>query len=193
MALLLRERCKAAGALLIFDEIQTGAGRLGTPLAAQYFGVEPDMVTLAKGMGSGFPVAALLVNAKVAGNVGQGDLGSTFGGGPLACAAVLATLGILKEEQLAQRAAELEKHLRDRLGGLSWLKVRGAGLLLGLEVGEHAGALKAHLFARRLIVGGSNDPGVLRLMPPLTVSDEAIERLIYVIHEFNPIAQESAG
>ncbi|HJV23237.1 MAG TPA: aspartate aminotransferase family protein [Holophagaceae bacterium] len=183
----LREKCTAAGTLLIFDEVQTGFGRLGHPFAFHAFGVRPDLVTCAKGIASGVPMGALLMSEGLATRVGPGMLGSTFGGGPLACAALLATLEVITQEGLCDRAAALEMKLRTGLQGSVVQAVTGQGLLLGLQAGAAASALKAHLLERRILVGGSHDPAVLRLMPPLTLSDVAVAAFLDAVHAFSPI------
>ena len=179
----LRDKCTQSGALLIFDEVQTGIGRLGAPFAANLYGIEPDIITCAKGMASGVPMGGVLMCAGVASGLSAGDLGSTFGGGPLACAALNATLKIIKDENLMAHASALARHMCVNMHGVV-RKVRGAGLLLGLEAGAQAKVLKAHLFGRRILVGGSDDPAVLRLMPPLNVSMGAVDRLLDVVAEF---------
>ena len=179
----LRARCDEAGALLVFDEIQTGMGRLGAPFAAQLHGVRPDLLTAAKGLASGVPMGAVLMSAEVASQLKPGDLGSTFGGGPLACAALEATLDVILGEGLMGRAASAAGWLREALKGSTVETVLGEGLLLGLRT-PHAAALKKHLFARRILVGGSSDPAVLRLMPPLMVSHGALQSLVEAIHAF---------
>ena len=179
----LRAKCDAAGTLLIFDEVQTGMGRLGAPFAAQASGVKPDMITAAKSLASGVPMGALLMTEPVAAALKPGDLGSTFGGSPLACAALIATLKVITDEALMARALEAESILRNQLQGTAVGAVRGAGLLLGLETAD-AAALKAHLFARRILAGGSGDPRVLRLMPPLTITDASLSALVEAIHTF---------
>ncbi|NTW87059.1 MAG: aminotransferase class III-fold pyridoxal phosphate-dependent enzyme [Holophagaceae bacterium] len=181
----LRAKCDAAGTLLIFDEIQTGMGRLGTPFAAQFYGVRPDFVTSAKGLASGVPMGALLMTAKVAAKLKSGDLGSTFGGGPLACAALIATVEAITTEGMLANAAAAAASLRQELVGSVVTEVLGEGLLLGLRC-AHAAALKKHLLAQHILVGGSSDPTVLRLMPPLNLSDEALDALIAAIHAFVP-------
>jgi len=183
--LALRAKCDATGTLLIFDEIQTGMGRLGTPFAAQFYGVRPDLTTSAKGLASGVPMGALLMTAAVAAKLKGGDLGSTFGGGPLACAALLATVEIIEAEGLMARAAAAAVRLREELMGSVVTDVLGEGLLLGLR-SAHAAALKKHLLEQHLLVGGSGDPSVLRLMPPLNVSEEALQALIAAIQSFAP-------
>jgi acetylornithine/N-succinyldiaminopimelate aminotransferase len=180
----LREKCTRAGTLLVFDEVQTGIGRLGMPFAAQLYGVAPDLITCAKGMASGVPMGGVLMNAEVAAALKPGDLGSTFGGGPLACAALIATLKVIADEQLMPRAGKLAKQVRAGLNTGIVRKVRGEGLLLGLDAGTQAKALKTHLLKHQILVGGSDDPAILRLMPPLTVTDQAVERLLASISAF---------
>ncbi len=180
----LRRLTSAAGTLLIFDEIQTGVGRLGFPYAATKHGVLPDMITSAKGLASGVPIGALLMTEAIAAQLKQGDLGSTFGGSPLACAALLATLEVIEQEQLMERALTCERKLRQMLDGSCVQAVRGSGLLLGLEVPGAAKELKAHLQENCILVGGSSDPEVLRLMPPLNLSDDAMAALAAEVHRF---------
>lgn len=179
----LRNKCSQSGALLIFDEVQTGIGRLGTPFAANFYHVQPDLITCAKGMASGVPMGGVLMSATVASQLKPGDLGSTFGGGPLACAALLATLDVTQSEQLMLHATERAGRIRAAAGGVV-REVRGEGLLLGLNCGSSAKALKAHLFSKHILVGGSDDPGVLRLMPPLTVSTQAVDTLLNALAAF---------
>jgi acetylornithine/succinyldiaminopimelate/putrescine aminotransferase len=181
----LRAKCDAAGTLLIFDEIQTGMGRLGTPFAAQYYGVRPDLITSAKGLASGVPMGATLMTAAVAARLKGGDLGSTFGGGPLACAALLATVDVIESEGLMANATAAAARLREDLKKSVVSEALGEGLLLGLR-SAHAAALKQHLFAHHILVGGSGDATVLRLMPPLNVSGEAIDAIVTAIHAFAP-------
>ncbi len=175
---LLAERCREAGTLLIFDEVQTGMGRVGFPFAADRLGVVPDLLTLAKSLASGVPMGALLLHGEVAARLSSGDLGSTFGGGPLACAALLATLEVIEQEGLLGRARTFENRIRNRLTGQGVIStVLGAGCLLGLRAPGHAAPLKQWLEERGLLVGSSKDPDVLRLMPPLVISDKAIDAL----------------
>ncbi len=182
----LREKCSREGALLIFDEVQTGVGRLGAPFAAELYGVTPDFLTSAKGIASGVPMGALLMTASMAALVKQGDLGSTFGGGPLASAALIATLEVIQREKLMQNALMQAERIRAGLAGTVVREVRGEGLLLGLVAGAFAAALKQHLQDRRILVGGSSDPEVLRLMPPLNVSSASVDALLAAIKDFHP-------
>ena len=181
----LRAKCDASGTLLIFDEIQTGMGRLGVPFASQFYGVRPDFMTSAKGLASGVPMGALLMTASVAAKLKGGDLGSTFGGGPLACAALIATVDAITGEGMMANAAKAAARLRQELAGSVVSEVLGEGLLLGLR-SAHAAALKKHLLACHILVGGSGDATVLRLMPPLNLSDEALSALITAIQSFVP-------
>lgn len=185
----LRAKCTQAGALLIFDEVQTGVGRLGAPFAANLYGVTPDIITCAKGMASGVPMGAVLMRADIAAQLKAGDLGSTFGGGPIACAALLATLKVIQDEQIMPHAVACARYIRTAVSETVH-NVRGEGLLLGLDCGPQAMALKAHLFKERILVGGSDDPNVLRLMPPLTVSIHAVETLLDSLSTF--AAEEAA-
>jgi acetylornithine/succinyldiaminopimelate/putrescine aminotransferase len=180
----LREKCSAAGTLLIFDEVQTGVGRLGRPFAAEFYGVKPDFITSAKGLASGVPMGALLLTGAIAAQLKPGDLGSTFGGGPLASAALLATLKVIQEEGLMARAAQCAAAIREGLAGSVIQSVRGEGLLLGLETGGSAAPVKAHLEGHRILVGASTDPAVLRLMPPLNLSDAALDALLAALRGF---------
>jgi acetylornithine/succinyldiaminopimelate/putrescine aminotransferase len=141
-------------------------------------------MTLAKGIASGVPMGALLMTAEIARALKSGDLGSTFGGGPLACAALLATLDVIREERLMDNAAVQAARIRAALTGSFVTEVRGEGLLLGLKAGPRAGALKKRLQESRILVGGSSDPEVLRLMPPLNVSVATVDSLLAAIHEF---------
>jgi acetylornithine/succinyldiaminopimelate/putrescine aminotransferase len=180
----LREVTAAAGALLILDEVQTGMGRLGQPYAAGKYRVRPDLLTTAKGLASGVPMGALLMTAEIADSLKPGDLGSTFGGSPLACAALLATLDVIQEEKLMARAVNAEAEIRQSLTGSCVIEVLGNGLLLGLRVPSRASALKQHLEQKGILVGNSADPEVLRLMPPLNLTDEAIAALAQAVREF---------
>jgi len=180
----LRERTRAAGCMLIYDEVQTGVGRLGHPYVAGLHGVQPDLVTSAKGIASGVPMGALLISGPVAVALKPGDLGTTFGGGPLACAALLATLQVILEEGLMPKTRILEDMIRQGLKGTCVSEVVGTGLLLGLKVPGGAAKLKAHLQQQRILVGGSGDPEVLRLMPPLNLSLVAVSALLDAVHAF---------
>ncbi|MGH8427022.1 MAG: aspartate aminotransferase family protein [Gammaproteobacteria bacterium] len=180
----LKEKCTKVGTILIFDEVQTGIGRLGASFAAKFYGVAPDLITCAKGLASGIPMGGVLMAAHVAAALKPGDLGSTFGGGPLACAALIATLEVIRDEKLMTHATTLSEIIRSGINREVVREVRGEGLLLGLDAGDRAKALKAHLLENHILVGGSDDAAVLRLMPPLTVSAGAVEVLLDAIDTF---------
>ncbi|MGI8436452.1 MAG: aspartate aminotransferase family protein [Chthoniobacterales bacterium] len=181
----LRTRTADAATFLIFDEIQTGIGRLGAPFAAAKYEARPDLLTSAKGIASGVPMGAVLMTEAIAAQIKPGDLGSTFGGSPLACAALLATLAVIEKEELMQHALAAEEKIRQSLRETCVSEILGTGLLLGLRIPGGAAALKKHLQASNILVGGSSDPEVLRLMPPLILSDEAIAALGHAVRSFS--------
>ena len=180
----LQEKAQAAATLLIFDEVQTGMGRLGHPFAASRYSIHPDLITCAKGLASGVPMGALLLSDAVARCLKPGDLGSTFGGSPLACAALLATLEVIQGEGLMDRALAAEGELHKGLAGSCVTTLRGEGLLLGLQIPGGGAKLKQHLYAKRILVGGSSHSEVLRLMPPLNLSPLAVEALLEAVTTF---------
>jgi acetylornithine/succinyldiaminopimelate/putrescine aminotransferase len=171
----LRVLADQVGALLIFDEIQTGLGRTGTLWVGDYWGVTPDLITLAKGIASGVPMGATLVSSRLAATIHLEEHGSTFGGGPLACAAADATLSTILDDNLAAHAAAMERLVRDTYADLPHLQeIRGLGLLLGLRFDRPVKPIQAAALEGGLILGTSGDPTVLRLMPPLVVTAEQI-------------------
>jgi acetylornithine aminotransferase len=173
-----------AGALLVLDEVQTGVGRTGHWFAHQAAGVEPDVVTLAKGLGGGLPIGACLAFGDAAGLLGPGQHGSTFGGNPVTCAAALAVLETVEADGLLSRAAELGATLADGVRGLGHPlvdHVRGVGLLVGIAlVRPVAGAVEAALRERGVLVNAVQ-PSVLRLAPPLVLSDEDLALFLAVL------------
>jgi len=173
----LRLRTRELGAMLVFDEVQTGMGRLGAPFAANLFQVSPDILTTAKGLGGGFPVGATIFSAEVAAQVRPNDLGSTFGGGPLACAAVLSILESIERRELLARVRRVSEVARRRLVVGPVNAVRGEGWLLGLETGPPAREVYNHLLNQRILTGTSADAHVLRLLPPLIVEEDKVEIL----------------
>jgi acetylornithine/N-succinyldiaminopimelate aminotransferase len=188
----LREICDAAGALLVFDEIQTGIGRCGTPLGYQHEDVHPDIITLGKGLGGGFPVAAFLCTDAVAETVQTGDHGTTYGGNPLAAAAANTVLRILVDEKLDQRAAELGAKLQGRLREFQTQhtdlveQVRGRGLLqaLVLRDADQAAQLPARALAAGVIVNVTAGH-VVRFFPALNIPEddlfEAVDRVLALL------------
>ena len=173
-----RRICSERGALLIFDEVQCGVGRCGAFTAAEAFGVVPDLLTMAKGLGSGLPIAATVTTPALAQQLRIGDLGSTFGGGPVPCAAALATIAVIEREGLIDNAIAVGARLRDGALALGVPAVQGRGLLLGLRLGRPAAPVQAALFERRILTGTSTDPEVLRLLPPLSFSASEADILL---------------
>lgn len=182
----LRSLCDELGIVLIFDEVQTGVGRTGN----WFFGgsdladrVEPDIITLAKSLGSGVPVGACIVNENLSQNIKENDLGTTFGGGMLAMAAVLATLEAIDSDAMLSNARTAESFLRDSLAGLTGIKgIRGKGCLLGIEFEDRCSGVHSALLENKIITGTSSDPNVLRLLPPLSVSTDELGKLASVLN-----------
>ncbi len=170
----LRDACDAHGALLIYDEVQTGSGRLGAPWAAQHFGVVPDLFTTAKGAGGGLPIGLTVARAACVEHVPGNALGSTFGGGPLVLAAAAHVAERIAAPGFLEQVRASSAVLRSCAGLGPVTRVRGAGLLLGLELrpGLAAARLRDLLLARGILVGTCDDPQVLRLCPPLTLTPE---------------------
>ena len=181
-----RAVCDRVGAALIFDEIQCGVGRCGAFTAAQACGVVPDVLTLAKGLASGLPMGAVVAGERLARGVKTGDLGSTFGGGPVVCAAALATLEVIDREELIANARVQGERLRHGAITLGVPKVTGRGLLLGLHLDRPAIAVQEAMFRRRVLTGTASDPNVLRLMPPLTFSTQESNLLLGALEEALP-------
>lgn len=180
----LRRACDAAGAVLIFDEVQCGCGRTGAFTAAQSYGVTPDILTLAKGIAAGLPMGAVLLSPRIAAHVSQGDLGTTFGGGPIPCAAATANLEVIRDDDLAARALALERRLRRGLADLRQIKeITGRGLLLGLTLDRPARPVQLALFERGILVGSAIDPSIIRLLPPLVLTDDEADCFLTAMHE----------
>ena len=175
----LRRLCDERGAKLVYDEVQTGFGRTGTFFFAGRHGVLPDLVTLAKGIASGVPMGAVLVSADIAAPVKPEDYGTTFGGGPLACAAAEATVRVIREERLLENVRAGSRRLAEGLSGIQAVcEVRGEGFLLGVVLDRPAGPVRQALLERGFLVGGSDLPGVLRLLPPLVLTSSEIDRFL---------------
>jgi acetylornithine/succinyldiaminopimelate/putrescine aminotransferase len=179
----LRARCDAVGAQLIFDEVQCGVGRTGQPFAANLYGIVPDLLTTAKALGNGFPCAALLMSAHISAQLPVDSLGTTFGGGPMACAAIEAVLEAIESQQLLARVRHLGALIRDSciVGPVS--AHQGAGLLVGLRTTRPAKAVQAELLECGILAGTASDSHVLRLLPPFILEDEHIELLRDALRE----------
>jgi acetylornithine/N-succinyldiaminopimelate aminotransferase len=178
----LKAACLETGAMLIFDEVQTGVGRTGKFTYAQTIGVIPHMITMAKSLGGGVPVAALLIDDEVAATVGYGEQGTTFGGGMLAMAAVDATLRVVEEENLSERALGIWDALVEGCEARD-LCYQGAGCLMGIHFGRPVAPIIAGLRDRKILTGGSADPQIMRLMPPAYVTQAELDRFFEALDE----------
>jgi acetylornithine/N-succinyldiaminopimelate aminotransferase len=180
----LRQECDKTGTVLILDEIQSGYGRSGKFFAHQYNGIHPDMITMAKGIANGFPMGGVLISPKFTPVYGQ--LGTTFGGNHLACAAAIAVLDVMKSEHLVENAATVGAHLLEELTHFKQIKeVRGRGLMIGMEFEEPVKEIRKRLLFEQKVFTGVSGTNVIRLLPPLCLSqaeaDEFLERLHRVL------------
>ncbi len=173
-----RRLCHDRGATLIFDEVQCGVGRCGAFSAAEAFGVIPDVLTFAKGLAAGLPIGAVVATDELTRTVTVGDLGSTFGGGPVPCAAALANIAVIERDGLIENAVQIGHYLTEGALRLGLPRVSGRGLLLGLHLGRAATGVQRALFEHRILTGTSTDPEVLRLLPPLSFSREEADLLL---------------
>jgi acetylornithine/N-succinyldiaminopimelate aminotransferase len=173
----LRRRCDDVGALLIFDEVQCGMGRTGAPFAANYYGVTPDIITAAKALGNGFPVSALLLSQRVAGQLKYDDMGTTFGGGPIACAVAEAVIDTIESESLLANVRQVSTYIRSNcvIGPITG--IQGAGFLLGLKTSRPAKEIQAALMEKNILTGTSGDPHVLRLLPAYILTEGHVDQL----------------
>ena len=183
----LRGLCDEHGVVLIYDEVQTGVGRTGEWFfagSAASGGVVPDVVTLAKALGSGVPVGACLVTEAISSHIKENDLGTTFGGGMLAMAAVTATLEAIQNDEMLANVKTVETHLRGRLREIEQVvAVRGLGFLLGIEFADKAAPMHKALLERKIITGTSSEANVLRLLPPLCLSREHVDLFVTQLEE----------
>ena len=178
----LREACTKNGTVLIYDEVQTGIGRTGTMFFSGRYGVNADLVTLAKAIGSGIPLSAVLVSKEISDKVQYGEYGATFGAGPVAMAAMKATLEVV--EGLLPNVVEVGRYLNKRCEHTPGVQeVRGMGFLLGLKVGGDAPAIQKALLEKGFIVGTADEPGVLRLLPPLTLTHTQVDSFVKTLGE----------
>ena len=179
----LKKNTKKYGTLLILDEIQSGYGRTGKFFAHQYADIEADIVTMAKGMGNGFPVGGVLIHSKI--RAIKGILGSTFGGNHLACSAGIAVLETLENEKLLENALQISAYLKTELSSLSEVQnVKGKGLMLGLEFDYSIQEIRSKLvYDYHIFCGSSANPNVLRILPPLNISKKQIQPLITSLKE----------
>jgi len=183
----LREVCDERGIVLIYDEVQTAVGRTGEWFfagSAEGDGVVPDVITLAKALGSGIPVGACLVTDQIASGIKENDLGTTFGGGMLAMAAVTATLEAIEADGMLKNVKMVEAYLRERLRKVEQVvAVHGLGFLLGIEFVDKAAPVHQKLLERKIITGTSSNPNVLRLLPPLCLQSAEVDLFVSALQQ----------
>jgi len=165
----LSEECKATGTMLILDEVQSGYGRSGKFFAHQYADIRPDLITIAKGMGNGFPIGGVLISPAFEASFGL--LGTTFGGSHLACTAAIAVLDIIKVEHLLENAQKTGNYLMEELKKIPRIKeVRGLGLMIGIEFDQPVKEIRSRLLFQKKIFTGASSTNIIRLLPPLCLS-----------------------
>ncbi len=172
-----RKACEESGALLMFDEIQTGMGRTGSLWAYQQLPVRPDVISAAKALGGGLPLGACVTDPDLGEVLGRGDHGSTFGGGPVAAAAALAAIDLVDDPEILRRARDLGSSFMERLSELDRVaEVRGRGLMVGVTLSEglDAAAVAERALAEGLVINVPG-PGMLRFLPPLTISSDQLD------------------
>ncbi len=181
------EKCKEHGIVLIADEVQSGFGRSGKFFAFQHHGIQPDIISIAKGMGNGFPVGGVLIHESF--EASYGLLGTTFGGNHLACVATLSVLEVMQQEHLIENAANLESYFKNKAVGIPGLKqIKGRGLMLGLEFEFEVGALRKNLiYNQQMFTGGSANKKLLRFLPALNITEGQIDLF------FEKLEQELTG
>ncbi|MCB0844651.1 MAG: aspartate aminotransferase family protein [Bacteroidetes bacterium] len=189
------ELCKKYGTVFILDEIQSGYGRTGKFFAHQYADIKPDLITVAKGMGNGFPIGGVLISPDF--KPWHGMLGTTFGGNHLACVAGIAVLDVIKAENLIEKAAKAGDYLIKQLAEIEGIKeVRGMGLMLGIELTGSAKSVREKLlFGHHIFTGSASDPNVLRLLPPMCIEpkeiDHFLDALRQTLHSHETVSQNS--
>jgi acetylornithine/N-succinyldiaminopimelate aminotransferase len=174
--------CQQYGALLIADEVQCGYGRSGKFFAHQWAGIQPDVISVAKGMGNGFPIGGILIAPML--KASYGLLGTTFGGNHLACAAALAVLEVIEQEHLVEHARTLGDYLRtELLANAGAEEIRGRGLMVGIKYDFPIKEVRDKLLAEyRIFVGNASDPTVLRLLPPLNITKAEVDRFLQALY-----------
>lgn len=173
----LRKGCDKVSAILIVDEVQTGIGRSGNYFAIQNYNIEPDILTMAKSLGGGVPCAALMINQKYSSHLKIGDLGSTFGGGPIACAAINAVIRSIKKNNLLLNVKDLEIKIRETCQVGPIQRIQGKGFLLGLICDRPAHEIQSKLLKKDILTGTSAEKNILRLLPPLVLQTNHVNRL----------------
>ncbi len=179
--------CKLHGVLLIADEVQSGYGRSGKFFAHQHAGIKPDIISVAKGMGNGFPIGGILISPEL--KASYGLLGTTFGGNHLACAAALAVLEVIENENLLQHATDLGAYLRTELEANAGAEeIRGRGLMVGIKYDFPIKDVRDKLLTEHhIFVGNASDPTVLRLLPPLNITRSEVDRFLQALYALVPV------
>jgi acetylornithine/N-succinyldiaminopimelate aminotransferase len=180
-----RTLTEAAGAVLIFDEVQSGMGRLGAAFGATLYGIEPDILTTAKGLAGGIPAGAVLMRPAITQGLRSGDLGTTFGGGPVAAAAIEAVIDTIQTESLIDNVIRVSRQITETCVTGPVQSIQGTGFLLGLRTAPPAAKVRDALLAQNILTGTSTDPHILRLLPPLTLAGEHVERLATALGEID--------
>ncbi|MFL6193227.1 MAG: aspartate aminotransferase family protein [Thermoanaerobaculia bacterium] len=181
-----RELTRQAGAVLIFDEVQCGMGRTGYPFAAQAYGVTPDVLTVAKGLAGGFPAGALLASEALSAGLQVGDLGTTFGGGPLACSLIETVVDVLESGDLLANVRRVSALIRETCQVGPVRSIQGDGFLLGLRTSRPAREVVAELLDHGILAGTSGDPMIVRLLPPLILEESHVAVLARALAEIRP-------
>ena len=179
----LEKVCEKHNVALILDEVQSGYGRSGKFFAHQYHNIKPDIISIAKGMGNGFPIGGILISPKI--KASYGLLGTTFGGSHLSCAAGIAVLETIENEKLQENATQVYNHFLEVIKGMPYVKkIKGKGLMLGLEFDFDVSELrKKMILEKHVFTGNSNNKNLLRILPPLTIKKEAINHFVKVLKE----------
>ncbi|CEJ70067.1 Acetylornithine aminotransferase [Chryseobacterium oranimense G311] len=174
----IKELCEKYDTALILDEVQSGYGRSGYFFAHQEFGIEPDMITIAKGMGNGFPIGGVLIHPKF--QASNGLLGTTFGGNHLACAAAIAVLDVMEKENLTENAQKMGDYIEDEIKDFPHIKtIRRKGLMIGIELDQDCAEVRKNLlYNHHIFTGNSNDKNVLRILPALNIGKEETDHFI---------------
>ncbi|MGI9235850.1 MAG: aspartate aminotransferase family protein [Woeseiaceae bacterium] len=182
-----REETRSHDAVMIADEVQSGMGRSGQYFAVQVYGIEPDIITSAKSLGAGIPCGAVLCTQNIASSFGPGSLGTTFGGGPIAAAAINATIGAIDKEGLLRNVREREAQIRDTCIVGPVRKIQGMGLLLGLVCDRPAKDIQNALLEHDILTGTSSAPEVLRILAPLVLDSAHVEHLAQSLAAIAPV------
>jgi len=179
----LEKVCKKHNVVLILDEVQSGYGRSGKFFAHQYHDIKPDIISIAKGMGNGFPIGGILISPKIKASFGL--LGTTFGGSHLSCAAGIAVLETIEKEKLQENATQIYYHFLEVIKDMQYVKkIKGKGLMLGLEFDFDVSELRKKLIMEKhVFTGNSSNKNLLRILPPLTITKEAINHFVKVLRE----------